>query len=231
MRLTGSIRSPHGPRARLFGMLQACCALCAMLVFLAAGPARAAAPAPAPLSPQDTLDLTRVAAYLNGIRTMTARFSQVTGTGARSSGRMWVARPGKMRFEYDPPNPITLLADSFYVYYWDKELQQVSKVGLKSTPAWFFLRDPINFGADVIVTQFAHLNHVIRIRVVQSASPDDGSLTMFFSDDPLVLRQWTVVDQQGKTTTVTLSDLQYGMALDPNLFQYRDPNAGFHREN
>jgi outer membrane lipoprotein-sorting protein len=231
MRLSGSIPPAFGLPARALAVLQACCALCAMLALLTAAPARAAAPAPAPLSPQDTLDLTRVAAYLNGIRTMTARFSQITGTGAHSTGRMWVARPGKMRFEYDPPNPITLLADSFYVYYWDKELQQVSKVGLKSTPAWFFLREPIDFGADVIVTQFSHLNHIIRIRVVQSAAPDDGSLTMFFSDDPLTLRQWTVVDQQGKTTTVTLSDLQYGMALDPNLFQYRDPNAGYHREN
>src|SRR5215472_12558739 len=51
----------------------------------------------------------------------------------------------------DPPNPLALLADTFYLYYWDKQLGQISKVGLKSTPAWFLLRDPISF-ADVIVT-------------------------------------------------------------------------------
>lgn len=194
-------------------------------------PAAAIAEAPAPLTSQDLLELQRVAVYLNGIRTMSARFSQVAGNGGQSNGRMWVARPGRMRFEYDPPNPITLLADSFYVYYWDKELQQASKVGLKSTPAWFFLRDPIDFSADVIVTRVERADRLVRIGVVERADPDSGSLTMVFTENPLVLRQWTVVDQQGKSTTVNLSDPQYGMALDPKLFQYQDPYAGTHREN
>jgi outer membrane lipoprotein-sorting protein len=202
-----------------------------MLLIMVPAAGQAAIPPPAPLTAQDTLELQRVAAYLNGIRTMSARFAQVTGTGARSSGRMWVARPGRMRFEYDPPNPITLLADSFYLYYWDKELQQAQKVGLKSTPAWFLLRDPIDFGADVIVTKFSHEGPYIRITVVQSAAPDDGSLTMVFSANPVALLQWTVVDQQGRVTTVNLSDLQYGMALNPNLFQYHDPYEETHREH
>lgn len=184
-----------------------------------------AAPAELQLNPQDTLVLQRVAAYLNGIHTMTARFSQLAGTGQQSSGTMYISRPGRMRFEYDPPNPITLIADTFYVYYWDKDLHQVQQVGLKSTPAWFFLRDPINFTADSVVTGFQRADNQIRISVVERASPDSGSLTMVFTENPLALRQWTVVDQQGKTTTVTLSDLQYGVALNPNLFQYYDPQA------
>lgn len=184
-----------------------------------------AAPAEIELNPQDTLVLQRVAAYLNGIRTMTARFSQLAGNGQRSAGTMYISRPGRMRFEYDPPNPITLIADTFYVYYWDKDLHQVQQVGLKSTPAWFFLRDPINFTGDSIVTGFERADNQIQISVVERASPDSGSLTMVFTENPLALRQWTVVDQQGKTTTVNLSDLQYGVALNPNLFQYYDPQA------
>src|SRR5581483_4624509 len=162
-----------------------------------------------------------IAAYLNGIRTMTARFQQVAGNGGVSTGRLWVARPGRMRFEYDAPNPITLLADATSIYYWDKQLNQISKYDLRSTPAWFFLRDPISFGPDVIVTQFEHVGNVVRVTVVESAHPDAGSLTLVFNENPVTLRQWTVVDQRGKTTTVTLSDLQFGMALDPSLFQYQ----------
>src|SRR6185437_13803114 len=71
----------------------------------------AAAPTPVPLTPQDTLELQRIAAYLNGIRTMTARFQQYASNGV-SSGEVWVSRPGRMRFEYDAPTSITLLADS-----------------------------------------------------------------------------------------------------------------------
>src|SRR5436309_10980998 len=99
--------------------------------------ALAAAPAPAPLTPQDTLELQRIAAYLNGIRTMTARFQQVANNGGLSTGHLWVARPGRMRFEYDPPALLTLIADSVSVYYWDKQLNQTSKYELRQTPAWF----------------------------------------------------------------------------------------------
>jgi outer membrane lipoprotein-sorting protein len=191
--------------------------------------AAGAAPAPAALTAQDTLHLQRIAAYLNGIRTMTASFQQIAHNGGLSTGQLWIARPGRMRFEYQPPNPITLLADSASVYYWDKQLNQTSKYELRSTPAWFFLRDPISFGSDVIVTRFEHAGAVYRVTVVESAQPDAGSLTLVLTDNPLALRQWVVVDQQAKTTTVTLSNLQFGMALDPKLFQYQYLFSGSNR--
>ena len=190
---------------------------------LGAGP-----PPSVPLTPQDTADLQRVAAYLNGIRTMYARFQQFS-SGGTATGQLWMARPGRMRFEYDPPSPILLLADMFYVYYVDKELAEMSKVGLKSTPAWLLLRDPITF-SDLIVTRFDRGANALRISVVEKAEPDSGALTMVFSDHPLALRQWTIVDQQRKATTVSLSDAQFGMALDPKLFVYQDPYAASRRQ-
>jgi len=191
----------------------------ALLLLLGATVARAA-PAPVALSQPDLLELQRIAAYLNGIRTMTANFQQVANNGGVSTGRLWIARPGRMRFEYNPPNPIAMLADATSVYYFDKQLNQTSKYDLRSTPAWFFLRDPISFGPDVTVTAFSRETNLVRATVVETAQPDAGSLTLMFTENPLALRQWTVVDQQGKTTTVSLSNLQFGMALDPGLFQY-----------
>src|SRR6266566_4864906 len=88
-------------------------------------------------------------------------------------------------------------------------------------PALFILRDPITFGSDVVVTRFEHGGGSIRVTVVEAAQPDLGSLTLAFAENPLTLRQWTVVDQQGRRTTVSLSDLQLGVALDPRLFQYQ----------
>jgi len=204
-------------------------AIAAVILALGASFARAAAPVPAPLTAQDTLELQRIAAYLNSIRTMTANFQQIANNGAISTGHLWVARPGRMRFEYDPPNQITLLADAVSVYYWDKELGQTSKYDLRSTPAWFFLRDPINFGSDVVVTRLEHAGGAVRVTVVETANPDAGSLTLAFTGNPPVLRQWIVVDQQSKMTTVNLSDLQFGMALDPRLFQYQYLFTGANR--
>jgi outer membrane lipoprotein-sorting protein len=214
---------------RMSWFLQCCRALGAAILVLVGAGLATAAPVPAALTAQDTLELQRIAAYLNGIRTMTARFQQVANNGAASTGQLWVARPGRMRFEYDPPNPITLLADATSVYYWDKQLNQVSKYELRSTPAWFFLRDPISFGADIVVTRFEHAGNVVRVTVVESAQSDAGSLTLVLSENPLALRQWIVVDQQAKTTSVTLSGLQFGMALDPKLFQYQYLFTGSNR--
>jgi len=192
--------------------------------------ARAAAPpVGVVLTPQDTADLQRVAAYLSSIRTMYARFQQVSAGGGTATGQLWMARPGRMRFEYDPPSAILLLADMFYVYYVDKELAEMSKVGLKSTPAWLLLRDPITF-SDLVVTRFERGANALRITVVEKAEPDSGSLTMVFSDQPLGFRQWTIVDQQRKATTVSLSNAQFGMALDPKLFVYQDPFAASRRQ-
>jgi len=186
-------------------------------------------PAAAVLTPQDTAALQRIAAYLNSIRTMYARFRQVAANGGVATGQLWMARPGRMRFEYDPPTQILLLADMFYVYYIDKELVETSKVGLKSTPAWLLLRDPITFD-DLIVTRFDRGANALRITVVEKADPDKGSLTMVFSDRPLALRQWSIVDQQRKTTTVSLYDERLGVALDPKLFVYQDPYAASRRQ-
>jgi len=209
--------------------LQRCPAIGAALLLFCGISIATAAPAPALLTPQDTLELQRIAAYLNGIRTMTADFQQVANNGAVSTGRLWISRPGRMRFQYDPPDPIVLLADATSVYYWDKQLDQVSKYDLRQTPAWFFLRDPISFGPDVTVTQFEQVGNVVRVTIIETAQPDAGSLTLVFIENPLTLRQWIVVDQEGKTTAVSLSDLQFGMALDPRLFQYQDLFTGSNR--
>ena len=212
---------------RMTSLWQRSAALAALLVWLAATAIAAAAPTPADLTPQDRRSLQQIGAYLNSIHTLTATFQQHAGSGV-STGHVWLQRPGKMRFEYDRPNPVSLFADGFYVYYWDKDLHQISKIGLKATPAWFLLRDPVTFD-DVIVTGVEHGPNTIRVSVVESAKPDAGSLTMVFTENPLLLRQWTVVDQEGKVTTVSLSDLQSGMAIDPKVFVFEDPYAARER--
>jgi outer membrane lipoprotein-sorting protein len=202
--------------------------LAAATMLLPRRPRAAVPPTPATLTPQDSADLQRIAAYLNGIHTMTARFRQVSSGSASAGGSLWLARPGRMRFEYDPPSPILLIADRFYVYYVDKELAEMSKVGLKSTPAWFLLRDVISFD-DLVVTRLERGAHGLGITIVEPTEPDDGSLTMVLSTEPVALRQWTIVDKQRRITTVSISDARFGVALDPELFVYQDPFAAGRR--
>src|SRR5258708_24601154 len=113
-----------------------------------------------------------MAGYCNGMRRMRAKYEEFGSNGAVSSGRLWVSRPGRMRFEYDRPNTLALLADAGFVYQWDKELQQTTKIELRSTPAWFFLRDTINFGPDIVVTRYEQVGGTIRATVVEAGKPD-----------------------------------------------------------
>jgi len=202
--------------------LLALCLAATTSASLGASAMGAVPPPAAALTEQDMADLRRITAHLTGIRTMAGRFRQIASDGTTATGSLWMVRPGRMRFEYDPPSPILLIADQSYVYYVDKQLAQMSKVGLKSTPAWFLLRDPITFD-DLVVTRFERGANLLRVTVVAPAEPDNGSLTMVFGNEPLALRQWTIVDQQRRATTVSIYDAQFGIALDPELFVYRDP--------
>jgi outer membrane lipoprotein-sorting protein len=224
------VGQPDSRRRRTWWRAISAAALIATAGFAAAQGRADQPPHPTPLTAQDQTDLQKITSYLNSITTMYARFQQYSSDGKTASGQLWMERPGRMRFEYNPPSPILLLADRFYVYYVDKKLIEMQKVGLQSTPAWLLLRDPITFD-DLIITGFASEPNRMRVTVVEKAHPDDGSLTMAFSKDPIALRQWTIVDAQRRITTVVLSDEQSGMALDPKLFLYHNPFAAGRRSN
>ncbi len=189
----------------------------------AASAQAAAAPRAAALAPEDRADAQRVEQYLNGIRSLSARFQQFAGDGGMAGGQLVVARPGRMRFEYDKPSPILLLADGTFVVYIDNQLKQVSYLPIGSTPAWFLLRDNISLADGVTITKFERGPGVIRISLVENKSPENGQLTLTFADKPLELRQWTIVDQQGKSTTVVLNDTRFGVPIDPKAFTFVDP--------
>jgi outer membrane lipoprotein-sorting protein len=189
-------------------------------------PAFAATPKAATLSAVDRADAQRIEQYLNGIHTLAGHFQQYAPDGSTAGGKVYLSRPGKMRFEYDAPSPILLIADGTFVVYVDNKLKQVTYLPIGSTPAWFLLRDKVSLEDGVTITKFVHEPGVIRVTVVQTKSPDDGSLTMVFSDKPLDLKQWTVVDQQGKTTTVALSEVRYDVPVSPQLFTFVDPRKG-----
>jgi outer membrane lipoprotein-sorting protein len=183
-------------------------------------------PQAAALNAQDGADVQRIEAYLNSIVTLQSRFQQVSGEGGVAQGTIWVERPGRMRIVYDPPVTVVIVATQGQVYYYDSSLQQVSRTTVDETPAWFLLRPKITLGGEITLTKFAREASVLRATLVETAHPDIGQVTVALSDQPLALRQWTVLDAQRKTVTVTLTDPQFGGQLNPNLFYWTDPRPG-----
>ena len=183
----------------------------------------AAVPAPAPLTPQDRADLARIGAYLNSIHTLKAHFLQVAPNGGASEGTAWMQRPGRMRFQYDPPSPLLLVAGHGLFVYYDRELRQVTNIPLGSTPLGLLLRQEISLAGDATVTAFARQPGQIEITLVKTDSPGDGSLTLVFADNPLALRQWVVTDSQRRETSVTLYNVELGGQFDQDMFTLVDP--------
>lgn len=186
--------------------------------------AHAAGPRRAPLSPQDRADIARAEAYLNSIGTLRARFLQVAPNGMQAEGTAFIARPGRMRLQYDPPSPLLVVANGRFLIFHDRELGEPSYVPLESTPAGVLVRENVRLdGGDLAVTRVVRRAGVLEISLVDPKDAGQGELTLVFSEGPLTLRQWRVLDAQGQVTTVSLYEAQTGIALDPKLFQFQDP--------
>ena len=176
-------------------------------------------------------DIRRIETYLNGLTTLKARFVQRTDKGQVDSGMFYLSRPGKMRFEYDPPSPILLVADGLFLIYVDHNLQQISHVLLSSTPASVLLADVVTLTEKHDVIAFDRGESQISIGLAEKDDPDKGSIRFYFSERPLRLRHWLIRDAQNVEVSVSLFDSERGTTLaaelfhvDPNLFDQSDRN-------
>jgi outer membrane lipoprotein-sorting protein len=185
--------------------------------------ARTRAQPPTQITERDRADLARIEVHLNGVRSLKARFLQVAPNGASSQGTAWLERPGRMRFQYDPPSPLLLVAGHGLVVFHDAQLKQTSNIPLSRTPLGILLADRIVLSGDVTVTGVQRLPGQIQVSLVRTATPNEGSLTLIFADNPLTLRQWSVLDAQRQETRVTLYNLELGGHFDPKLFEFVDP--------
>ena len=196
------------------------------LLLISALPARAAE-----LDERDRADIARVEQYLSGIGTMVSRFEQVDQSYGTSKGTIYLQRPGKLRFEYDPPVPYLIVANGSWLLHYDKELKAATYVGQDQTPAWFLLTPKVSLTGDVTVTRIERGEGVLRLDVVKTASPRDGTVTIELSTTPLQIRGWTIVDAQGAVTKVTLHDPKFGESIPPDTFAFDDPSMKMERAN
>ncbi|HYZ61122.1 MAG TPA: outer membrane lipoprotein carrier protein LolA [Acetobacteraceae bacterium] len=178
---------------------------------------------PVPLTPQDRADLARIEAYLNSLKALHSRFLQVAPNGGTSEGQAWLQRPGRMRFQYDPPAPFLLVGGHGLLVFHDSQLRQTSNIPLSQTPLGLLLQDNLRLSGDVTVSRIVRFPGQIQVTLYRTASPQDGALTLIFADNPLSLRQWVVMDAQRQETRVTLYNVELGGNFDQKLFEFIDP--------
>ena len=177
-------------------------------------------------------DIAAVEAYLSGISSIVANFTQESADGSTGTGKFYMKRPGKMLWKYNPPTPIELISDGKVVTYYDAGLDQLTYIGVDDTLAGFLARKDIKLDSETTkIVKFSHENGIISVRIVQLSKPTDGSLTLEFSDKPLEIKDMIATDATGNATTVKLADAQFGPVLDDKLFVFEDPRGVNHRRN
>ena len=162
----------------------------------------------------------RVNGYLSGVQTLTGNFIQVGPDGSRTQGEFFISKPGRVRFEYDDPSPIELIADGSSVVVRDRRLATQDVYPLSQTPLRFLLADRVDLTKDThLVAVYA--DDVFATVIVEERNGIVGTsrLMIMFSAKDMQLKQWTVTDPQGYDTTVAVYNLDTSKRPDPALFK------------
>jgi outer membrane lipoprotein-sorting protein len=185
---------------------------------LGAGPA--AAVERALTDPEAVGDINRIETYLNGIKSLQSRFIQINPDGSAWNGNLYVRRPGRFRFEYDPPVPHLLIANGNWFFHVDRALKETNVIPLVKTPAQFLVKPDISLKKDFTIKKLEQQPGILQIAMVTRDNPDLGEVTLTFSEKPLELRKWAVRDLQDNVTQITLQNTRYGVNLNADLFKY-----------
>ncbi|MGE0750750.1 MAG: outer membrane lipoprotein carrier protein LolA [Variibacter sp.] len=173
-----------------------------------------------PMTPQQKALIDRINLYLTSVQTLFGDFVQVGPDGTRSEGKFYLQKPGRMRFEYDDPSPLELIADGKSVAIRDRKLATQDLLLLSQTPLRFLLSDRIDlFREGNLVGVSSDDTFVMLTLEEKQTIGGTHRLALMFSAKDLALKQWTVTDPQGYDTTVALYNVDVGKKLDPDLFK------------
>ena len=167
----------------------------------------------------EKLPLSAISAYFNGLKTAQGPFNQINDDGSLSSGTLYLHRPGRMRFQYDPPDDTVVVAGAGAVVIHDpKSNQPPETYPLKRTPLSIILARKVDLARANMVVDHRFDGTLTIVTAQDPENPEYGSIDLMFSDDPVELRQWVIRDGNGGKTTVIMGGLETGSELSNQLF-------------
>lgn len=165
------------------------------------------------------LSLDTLSSYLNGLGTVEADFTQINSDGSVSTGRLFIQRPGRVRFEYSPPDRSLVLASGGQVAIFDGKTRSApEQYPLSKTPLNLILADNVNLGRARMVVAHRQDGNSTRVTAQDPKHPEYGSIELVFTASPVELRQWVIRDDLGQKTTVVLGKMKKGGSFKPSLF-------------
>jgi len=172
----------------------------------------------------DKADLQRISAYLNTLQSVQGSFMQVGADGKSAQGTFYLRKPGRVRFEYEKPNPTLVVADGTSVAVQNTALHTTDRYPIGNSPLRLLLSDKIELTTAPHVAALKHEPGALSLTAREASGPATGSITLTLADSggSLELRQWTVVDAQGSRTTVVLNEMRQVAQIPAALFVIQD---------
>jgi len=184
-----------------------------------------------PLTLAEKGEMKRVSDYLNTIRSVQGRFTQLAANGRSVQGTFYLRKPGRIRFEYDKPNPILIVADGSSVAVSNSQLKTTDRYPLINSPLRLLLSDNTDLTSDSRITDIKKEPGILSFTARETVGPARGSITLTFADSgQLELRQWDVMDAQGMRTTIALNEVRQTPNIPPTMFVIQELSP-FKRNN
>lgn len=177
----------------------------------------------------EELSLRQISDYLNSFATAQGDFTQINDDGSISTGKIWLKRPGRARFEYAPPNDALVMAGQGAVAIFDpKSNTGPETYPLKQTPLNIVLQQNADLAGSDMVTGKVYDGTATTVTAMDPDNPEYGNIQLVFTDNPVQLRQWVINDQSGSSTTVVLGGMQFGVGLRNSMFDIRATSEARH---
>ncbi len=175
---------------------------------------------------QSAENVRRIETYLNNIQSMEADFVQTASNGATAEGRLFIEKPNKIRMEYADPTNVLIVGDGKYIIYNDTDLDQVTHIDYDDIPATLILANDIKIdGKKIKVSDFYQDSGTTSITLDYMNKGDLGPITLVFSNNPMELKQWKIVDPQSVEVSVSLYQTKKDVALDERLFKFKNKKS------
>ncbi len=172
-----------------------------------------------PVQAAEKLSINAISNYLNGIKTAKGKFTQINADGSIGTGDIYIRRPGRVRFEYDPPDKTLVMAGGSQLAIFDpKSNQPPEQYPLKRTPLNLILKRNVNLARENMVVGHSFDGKATSVVARDPERPEVGTLELVFSGPPVELRQWVITGEDGSKTTVILGDMAFGVNLRARLF-------------
>jgi outer membrane lipoprotein-sorting protein len=204
-------------RAHVFAALYI--GLCSSSVFAQSTPLQTGPILPAPAAESTQVLLDKINRSLNSMTTLIGDFSQISADGRRRSGKLYVQRPGKLRFDYNPPSQLEVVADGSSVAVIDKRVPQQDIYGINQTPLKFLVGERIDIAKDTkVISVRREKDDVVLDIEDKNTIAGTSKIRIYFNGESFQLKRWVVTDPQGVPTTVNLANLNTQQRPDKGLF-------------